>query len=385
MKKDWQKEEMKTSNKNFYFSVAILVGTIVGVGIFGIPYAMAQSGFFIGLVYFFILGGAILILHLMYGEVVSRTKEKHRLVGYTKKYLSPFWQIVVFFSVIFIILGALLAYIIITGEFLESLFGFNSFWWSLIFWFLLSLGIWRGIKAISFLEFLMAIFLFVVILVIFIIGVPNISFANLITFSPQYIFLPYGIILFAMAGIQAIPEMRAIINIDGKQYKKAIIAGTLIPLILYFLFALVVIGITGSSTSQEAISGLINSLGSSLVFLGAVFGVLAAATSFLILGINLRHTLEYDFKIKKNLAVFLVCISPLIIFLLGVQNFIEVVSVTGSIGTGIGGIVLILLYKKAKIKGEKEAEYNLNFPSPVIYGLAAIFILGIIYQIIYLF
>jgi amino acid permease len=32
-------------NKRFYEATATLIGTVVGVGIFGVPYVVAKSGF----------------------------------------------------------------------------------------------------------------------------------------------------------------------------------------------------------------------------------------------------------------------------------------------------------------------------------------------------
>jgi len=79
-------------NKNFFFAVSTLVGAIVGLGMFGIPYTVSRAGFFIGLGYLIVLGIVALLIHLMYGEVVERTRGRHRLTGYTAKYLGERWK-----------------------------------------------------------------------------------------------------------------------------------------------------------------------------------------------------------------------------------------------------------------------------------------------------
>jgi len=38
-------------NKNFLYASATLIGTIVGAGMFGLPYVVARSGFLIGAVF----------------------------------------------------------------------------------------------------------------------------------------------------------------------------------------------------------------------------------------------------------------------------------------------------------------------------------------------
>src|SRR3989339_612129 len=79
---------VKSTRGNFFYAVAILIGMIIGAGIFGIPYVVAQAGFAVGLFYLVLLGGAVMLLHLFYGEIVLRTKQEHRLIGYAAKYLG---------------------------------------------------------------------------------------------------------------------------------------------------------------------------------------------------------------------------------------------------------------------------------------------------------
>ena len=75
-------------NKNFLFALSVLLGTIVGAGIFGIPYVISKSGMIPGFFYFLILGGAVLLIHLFFGEIILRTKGEHRLVGLAQRYLG---------------------------------------------------------------------------------------------------------------------------------------------------------------------------------------------------------------------------------------------------------------------------------------------------------
>jgi len=79
--------------KTSILAAASLIGTIIGAGIFGIPYVMAKSGVASCFFYFLILGVAVIVLHLLYGEVLLRTKEKHRIIGFTEKYLGKKSQV----------------------------------------------------------------------------------------------------------------------------------------------------------------------------------------------------------------------------------------------------------------------------------------------------
>ena len=67
-------------NGNFWYAIATLVGTIVGVGIFGLPYAAGQAGFFISSVYLFGLFFVFALLHLMFGEIILRANFSYQIM-----------------------------------------------------------------------------------------------------------------------------------------------------------------------------------------------------------------------------------------------------------------------------------------------------------------
>ncbi|HVZ11343.1 MAG TPA: aromatic amino acid transport family protein, partial [Candidatus Paceibacterota bacterium] len=56
-------------NRKFWAAVAVLVGGTVGVGIFGMPFAFAKAGFWIGAAFLVPIALATLLVNLMYGEV----------------------------------------------------------------------------------------------------------------------------------------------------------------------------------------------------------------------------------------------------------------------------------------------------------------------------
>src|SRR3989338_8075254 len=108
---------------SFTLALSTLVGTIVGAGIFGIPFAILKSGIVPGLFYLFLLGCIICLLHLFFGEICLRTSGKHRLVGYAGIYLGKTGKAVATLTLLFVLIGSLLAYLILVGEFSEIVFG----------------------------------------------------------------------------------------------------------------------------------------------------------------------------------------------------------------------------------------------------------------------
>ncbi len=83
------------------------------------------------------------------------------------------------------------------------------------------------------------------------------------------------------------------------------------------------------------------------------------------------------------MAWLIACLAPLILFLAGFDNFITVIALTGGVMLGIDVIIIILIYLKAKIKGDLTPAYNLSIPRLLVYFMILFFIIGIIYEIIY--
>lgn len=375
------------SDKKFLLALAILIGTIVGAGIFGIPYAISKSGIVPGFFYFLILGFIVTLLHLFFGEIVLRTKERYRLIGYAQKYLGRGGRILIAISTFLGITGVLLAYIILGGEFLRiifsPLFSLSAFWFSLIFWLPLIYFVFRGIKIIAPVEVFTNLFFFIIIFLIFFLLLPKVNLENFRLVNLNYIFLPYGIIMFSLMGFTAIPEMADIfINLpERKSFKKIIIFASIIVIVLYLFFSLGVIGVSGRNTSVEALSGLVPFLGQKIVILGAFIGVITLADSFLIIALYFRNTLIYDYKFSKIWAFLLSVSLPLFLFLIGFREFIVVIGFIGTILAMIEGIVILLIFSKIKKLGDREPEYSLRIPKLLLYIFAIIFVFGAISQI----
>src|SRR4030042_3593295 len=239
-------------SKKFFYALSVLTGMIIGVGIFGIPYCFAQTGTLIGFFYLIFLTIVVTSIHLLYGEIILRTGQDCRLVGYGEKYLGPKGKAAVTGIVIVQFYGALLGYIIAGGYFLNIIFGRffggTDFSWSLIFFALGALAIFFGLKTVSLSEFFMAIILVVLACLFVLKGAPFVSFENLKGFNLMKFFLPYGVVFFSLTGGAAVPELRQILKGQERKIKRVIVLGTGIPAVIYFFFVLVGVGTTGQDT-----------------------------------------------------------------------------------------------------------------------------------------
>lgn len=367
-------------------AIAMMVGMIIGVGIFGAPYVLSRAGFVPGIFYFVVLGAAIILVHLFYGETVLRTDGNHRLVGYAEKYLGMNGRRIAAITEIFGFYGAIIAYIIVGGQFLFSIIRIGDVFIYQIFVFLVvAIFILLGLRLLSWIEFVLTAALLVSVAAILFIASPAVRLENFFAFDKGNLFLPYGVILFSLGGAAAIPEIKEVLRGNLKKMKIVLFFGTLTAILITAAFGFIMWGVSGDGTSQETLSGLQGILSRPVLILGAFFGFLCVITSFLIIGINLKEIFFYDYKLKNNILSWLLaaCV-PFLIFLSGSRTFIDIISATGALFGGMGGIIICLMYLKAKKIGDKKPEYNLKLPNFIPYAIITLFIAGIIYEAVYL-
>lgn len=369
---------MKTKT---FQAVAALVGTTIGAGIFGLPFVIAKIGFLPGMVYLLVLGALTLVLNLGYGEVILRTPGDRQLAGYARIYLGKWGRKIAVFAHLLTLYGALLAYFVKIGEFFSFIFGFGPpVYWSGVFLLLVALALFHGLRAVSLIEEFLVIFLLGLIVLLGAVGIREINLSNFTGFNSEFLFLPYGVILFALSGASVIPEMEEILRKERRGLFKAIIVGTLVPLVFYFLFVGLVVGVCGDLTSDDAVMGLVRFLPPWVGVLGAFLGILTMGTSFLTLGYVLRELYFRDFGWPKSVSWFLVCLGPPVFYFLGAKNFIQIIGATGSLMGGLTGILIAMMFLKAKKLGKQKPALALSPPRFLVYFLVLVFLLGIVWQ-----
>ena len=376
---------MFKQNKKSFRALSILLGVIFGAGIFGVPYAVAQSGWLLGIIYFFVLGTIILLIHLMYGEVVLRSNEKHRLPGFVSKFIGPKYGNFIKFASTIGLWGALIAYILIGGKFLyfitKPFLGGSEFLYQIIFFVISALIIASGIKILSKIELILTSILVIVLIFISVISLGHIDL-NIIPTETTNFFLPYGVIIFALFGASAIPEMRDILSGQLHKMKSLIISGTIITIIVTMFFVFASLGTSGANVSEDSILSFVPIFGPWILYLGAVIGFLATFTSFLVIGIYLKDQFKLDFKKKELSSLFWSIGIPFLILIIMNPGFIEILGFTGTVFGAIDSIFLIILWQKAKIKGDRKPEYEIKINKWVSFMIMAFFLIGALYEII---
>lgn len=379
-----------------YFAAStILAGTILGAGIFSLPYVFSQSGSLIFLFYLILATLISTITHLVFGESLLRTKEEHRFIGLAEIYLGPWAKKLVTLTTFISVGGCLLAYLILGGQFIYNFFNIigNPIDLNLavlLLWLIGSLGVILGIKFISFGEAVGAILILILIFGFFILGAPHLNLAGVPLINFKEFFLPYGVLLFALSGGSAVPE---IFNYFRKKsltpheinFKKPIILGSIIPAFLYLIFVLGILGILGNGNIQWDVVPQLISKNPILGITTDLLGLLLIITSYFILALNFKNALIFDLRINKKWAWFIPVILPLLLYQLGIHNFIKVIGFLGASILGIESLLNFLIHKKSQQKGNQNPPYTIKIPQFIRVVLICLLIGGAIFEIIHSF
>lgn len=366
----------------FLKALSVFTGTIIGVGIFSLPYIASKAGFFVILGYFILMTVVVMFIHLFFGKVVAGTEELNYLPGHAAKYLGKRWKIITLVIIGLGTLGALLAYLIVGGKFLtlflSPLIGGNSDLWTLVFFVFGAFLIFCGIRSFAAFElFLLSVF-FIILIAFFVKALPIIDLENFTSVNFAFLTLPYGVILFSLWGATFIPELKQMLSPDLKLFKRVIISGTIFSALTYLFFIITILGASGPFTSKEAIEGFMKATGSNVVRAGLIFGIVNIFDSFVAIGLILKKILWHDFRLPKNLSWFVACFTPLTLFFIGPKEYIPVIGLIGTFLIGAEGTIIVFVYRNfLKSTGKKI--------NPLIYSLCGIFLLAILFEAFYFF
>lgn len=372
---------MDEDKKRFVTAVSIIVGSCIGAGFLGIPYVAAQAGFTTVFVYLAFFGLMITLVNLYFGEIILSTRGKHQLVGFADKYLGEDGKNFMFLFINVAIFSAILAYMIGVGDSISFLiFGNTDYRVQIgaLFGFGMAALLWKGMSSIKTYGKLGVGAIFALFfLTIFNLG-REVTIDNLSYVNPENIFLPFGVILFSLIEFYSLPEARAVLRNKEKLLKKAVIFGTIIPIVFYLLFTLVVVGAKGESTPEIATFALGN------VFV--LIGIFSMFTSYLVAANSLQRSYMLDLRNSKIKAWLKTSILPIIIFLLlqftDFFSFISVMYIGGVIAGALMVVLVLIIAERADRIGDRRAEYKIRISNTIIIILSLIFLSGAIFEIL---
>lgn len=306
-------------DSKLFGGILLVVGTAIGGGMLALPIATAEAGFvnsiFLMLACWFIMTStALLVL-----EVNLWLPPNTNIISMAKTILGRWGEFVAWISYLLLFYSVLAAYMAGGGDFLHGLLhaiGLTLPNWLTILLFASILGyiVYRGIRYVDYVNRGLMISKFGVYLLLVVAIIPFVSATKLIDGNLAYVTAGLTVMITSFTFANIIPSLRTYFKEDTAKLRKAILIGSVIPLICYLLWDLVIMGVipregeTGLISmlhSQHSTSAFVNELNhilqsSIITTLARIFTSICLATSFLASALGLSDFLADGFQVEKK-------------------------------------------------------------------------------------
>ena len=342
-------------NSKLLGGILLVVGTTIGAGMLALPVATAQLGFFGSLVLLITCWAIMTACAFLFLEVNLWLPPNSNLISMAGATLGKTGQSIAWVVYLLLLYSILCAYIAGGGDLFHYMLSKSGIEISpavasILFTFLFGIVVYLGIRCVDYVNRglmfgkLGALFL----LIIFI--TPFVSGANLSGGQFKYITSPTSVTVAAVSfgSLMIIPSLRTYFGDDIKSLRKAIFFGTLIPLICYIAWDMVILGVIplegtpglkrmlSSSTANSDLISALNILlqKNTITGLAQFFTSICMTTSFLSISLSLSDFLSDGFNVRKegkgNVFIYgATFLPPILIVLLYPDAFIRALQYAG--------------------------------------------------------
>jgi tyrosine-specific transport protein len=348
------------------------VGTSIGAGMLGLPIVAAQLGFIGSVIllfscWFILTAGAFLIL-----EANLWLPQNNNLISMAKATLGPFGQIIAWITYLLLLYSLLCAYIAGGSDLFHNLlnaYGIPLPNWgsSILFTVIFGAIVYLGIRSIDQVNRWLMLVKFFAYFALVILMMPFVSFRQLEAGSLLYLgsISAITVTMTSFGYALIIPTLRVYFAGNVRKLKISIVIGSIIPLVIYLLWDMVIMGIIpiqGENSllailhSSNSTSALVNTINTtinqgSIVFFVKLFTSVCVLTSFLGVSLCLTDFFADGLAIEKkgfnNVIIHAITYIPSLGIALAFPNiFIKALSYAGFYCT-----VLLILLPAAMVWG----------------------------------
>lgn len=340
----------------------LIVGTAIGGGMLALPVAASPGGFFnssllLLLCWFLMTYSAFLIL-----EVNLWLPPNSNIISMAKATLGRKGEVMAWTCYLLLLYALICAYISSGTDIFHNLFhliGINLPLWlsSCLFVGILGFIVYKGIESVDYVNRgLMFAKLSAYILLVISIS-PHVQLSNLQGGKASALIGSVTVMITSFGFATIIPSLRAYFHDDVKKLRTIIMIGSLIPLICYIIWILVILGViprngnnsldavlrSGHTTTELTTSLSIFLNNPWITNFSRLFSSICVATSFLGVSLGLSDFLADGLKVKKqgrgNLIIYSATFLPSLLIIL----FYPSIFILGISYAGIFCILLLAL------------------------------------------
>ncbi|NGX62223.1 MAG: Tyrosine-specific transport protein [Chlamydiae bacterium] len=376
----------------------LVAGTAIGGGMLALPLATAEGGFLPASVLYVLCWLFMAGTGLLFMEVFLWSKREVNIVSMAHMTLGVPGKVVAWLLYLFLFYSLTVAYVAGGGRLVFG--GLDQFAlpdWAgpLIFVAVFAPFVTIGAKFVDRVNTLLMFGLILSFLLFVVMGLGDVQIEPLKR-QNWSLALWATPVLFTSFGFQGIvPTLTNYLDRDPQKVKKAIVIGSMIPLLVYILWEGLILGVIpleelvlARNEGLNAVAPLKRVLEHQWLYLvGEFFAFFALVTSFLGVTLGLLDFLADGLKVKKNLRgrILLSCIiflPPLVFAMLNPCIFINMLRYAGGFGCAILlGLLPILMVWRGRYSLKFESKYSL-FGGRVILSLMILFILAELFVMI---
>lgn len=335
--------------ESFAGTTGILVATTIGAGIFALPYLFAQAGWFVGLAWLFVLGVLLFFTHWLYARAAAASAGEDHLAALARRTLGPWGAGISFVAVYGGLLLSLVVYIILSVNFVKLFTpAFGSDAAMVAFWLAGSVPLFARMRFLGTAAAFGTAVMGALIVGLWLCAPAPGATLEFPAFVPGSVFVPFGAVLFALAGWTAIPAM---MEYGGKARHASrrligpLAVGTVTVVILYALFVFAVLG-SGWPLAPDTISGIPRAAPGVALAVG-ILGLFALWTSYVPIAVELRDSFAETLRGNRTIPNIAVVALPMVLVGLGLRDFLSVIGLAGGVFLSLQYALIMAVSRKA--------------------------------------
>jgi tyrosine-specific transport protein len=355
----------------------LIAATAIGVGMLALPIATGPGGFLPSILIYVACWAFMLCTGLLLLEVCTWMPSDSNLITMSSRILGRPGKIVCWLTYLFLFETVMIAHVVgggsISAEILPGSLGTTPP--MLLYVLIFAPVVYLGTRTVDRLNLFMFSGVIASYFLFLFISSSHVKWSLLSYMKWGKIWVAIPILFTSFTYQVIIPTLVTYMERDFKKVRKAIIIGSSIPLIVYIIWQVLILGIipvegpngliAASRTGQNAVAPLKHFVGSQIVVaIGKAFGFFAMTASYIALALAFLGFLAdgLGFKkvgIRKFALVLLVFVPPFFVSMVNPGIFLKALSYAGGISCAIlfgiypPLIVWIGRYKKGHTTGQQ--------------------------------
>ncbi len=328
----------------------LIAGTTIGVGMLALPIATGDAGFIPTISVYLLCWLFMLCTGLLLLEVCQWMPKDSNLITMAHKLLGPWGQAACWIVYLFLFITVMIAHVAGGGDVVAEISGGSISGWlaATIYVLVFSPIIYLGTRSVDRLNLILmsGVVLSYFLFIFFSYDKVNFSMLKRADWSKAWLAIP---ILFTAFTYQVIiPTLMTYMDRNVKKVRLTILLGTSIPLVVYLIWELLILGIIplenlkqASLLGQNAVRPLKEVVGNELIFnIGKSFAFFTMTTSYIALALAYFDFLADGLKIKKKgINKLILCVAvfapPLFISITNPHIFLKALGYAGGYSCAI--------------------------------------------------